>query len=517
MNFRSLTISKKAKNFLFSAFSLLLSILAFQCTKVQDETIPVVKGVPTVTTLPVSSWGKTFIEVGGAIGGSGNEGDIIQRGIIYAHDSTGLGDPLSNPTAREILSDSAGYIFTIKITSLPPNTLFAYRAFAANSKGRVYGEVFRVGTNYGPTARLSSISAGATRNERDTIFGSFILEDTGGTNIIEMGIMASELANQLITDNNVLKKVSNGNLKETINAFINSGLSPNTQYYVRAYARNMAGVAYTDEIAVTTSGLPDVIMGNIRQALDSVRFDVRIEKDGSLNLDSVGILLAPFSAPNNFTIKSANVQVFLISNPKPLDNRLILTSSQFVVGNKFKIKAFAKNVRGFRYTASNEFYFTPIGGYLTNTTGNGTIYSTTEKRDKVWIVLDTILNLEMAWGCIGDTIKTSSLSGTSANNTSEMRNKCGLNFAGSYVRTSNSSWDLPSFGDFKIISDTLLKRGVGNPKFNTGDIYWSSSETSGDAGFSRAKAVTLNGNILMELDRAKQLMGKIKVVRQITL
>jgi uncharacterized protein (TIGR02145 family) len=69
----------------------------------------------------------------------------------------------------------------------------------------------------------------------------------GGATITERGVCWSTVTGPTIADN----KTSDG---EDIGTFSSSitGLSPNTSYYVRAYATNSAGTAYGTEITFTT-------------------------------------------------------------------------------------------------------------------------------------------------------------------------------------------------------------------------------------------------------------------------
>jgi|WetSurMetagenome_2_1015567.scaffolds.fasta_scaffold31399_3 uncharacterized protein (TIGR02145 family) len=76
--------------------------------------------------------------------------------------------------------------------------------------------------------------------------GGTITSD-GGAVITERGICWSTLTGPTIADN----KTSDGEDTGTFSSSI-TGLSPNTPYYVRAYATNSAGTAYGTEITFTT-------------------------------------------------------------------------------------------------------------------------------------------------------------------------------------------------------------------------------------------------------------------------
>lgn len=95
------------------------------------------------------------------------------------------------------------------------------------------------------TATIAQIS------HTGAISGGTVTAD-GGTNITNRGVVWATTANPTIT---LSTKTTDGSGIGTYNSII-SGLSPNTLYYVRAYATNGVGTTYGDEKTFTTTSSP---------------------------------------------------------------------------------------------------------------------------------------------------------------------------------------------------------------------------------------------------------------------
>jgi len=70
----------------------------------------------------------------------------------------------------------------------------------------------------------------------------------GGATVTSRGVCWSTIPNPTISDNHTSDGSGTGTFTSTLN-----GLSPNTPYYIRAYATNSAGTAYGSQVSFTTS------------------------------------------------------------------------------------------------------------------------------------------------------------------------------------------------------------------------------------------------------------------------
>jgi len=77
--------------------------------------------------------------------------------------------------------------------------------------------------------------------------GGGTLIDDGGKEVSSYGVCWNTSPNPKITDN----KTTDGTVKGTYTSIM-TGLLPNTTYYVRAYARNKAGIGYGEQIQFVT-------------------------------------------------------------------------------------------------------------------------------------------------------------------------------------------------------------------------------------------------------------------------
>ena len=94
--------------------------------------------VPTVNTLPISTYGFSSATLGGAVINSGGK-PILSKGLCYS--------TLPNPNISDFVTsvDTGMGIINYSVQSLSPGTTYYVRAFAQNANGIAYGsqEVFK--------------------------------------------------------------------------------------------------------------------------------------------------------------------------------------------------------------------------------------------------------------------------------------------------------------------------------------------------------------------------------------
>jgi hypothetical protein len=498
----------------------LFSIAFSACQTVKEEDTIEVKRIPVVTTLPAESWGQAFIVASASIGSDGNSGAISDRGFFYISDPAANRIPDENLAGVSKISLGAGPVaFSVKIEGLQQKTTYAIRSFARNSQGLSYGNTIYVSTTYGPIATLGPITGRAARSDKDSFYVASSLVDSGGTSVTERGFVISTLSNATVDDGKAFAVDGKGlgNFADSI--FGTANLVQNKLYYVKAYARNSAGVAYSNEISLRTAGDAEIILGNIRQSLNTLRIDCRIEETGNLTLDSIGILLVAGNSTQAINFTTPNVKVYSRKDVGLGDvSFLIPVDGNFIVGNKYRIRAYVKNARSLRYdkTSSTVIPFCPIGGVykpLPAFSGNGTIYWTSADVKQALVVMDTVLQGVYEWGCIGDSLGTSAQFNTSKTNTSTISSRCATaGIAAKAARSLNAAFDLPSLGDMSLIYDTLYKRQIGQGTYNPDDFYWTSSQTTE----SRANAMQFATSGRRTQISKKNVLFKVKVVTAVT-
>ena len=103
--------------------------------------------------------------------------------------------------------------------------------------------------------QLPSVATDAVSNINDSsaICGGEVIADGGGE-VIARGVCWSTNANPTVADSYTTDGSGMGSFISIL-----TGLTPNTTYYVRAYATNAAGTTYGNEVDFTTTGIDDPI------------------------------------------------------------------------------------------------------------------------------------------------------------------------------------------------------------------------------------------------------------------
>ena len=201
---------------------------------------------PTVSTYEISSITSTSANCGGNVTYTG-EATVVNRGICW---STSNWPTINNSHT----SDGSGTgSFTSTMTNLTPGTLYHVRAYAISSADITgYGEQVTFNT----PATIPSVTTSAVTNITDNsaTCGGHITSD-GGAAITARGVCWSTNQNPTIADYHTPDGSGTGAFTSSI-----TGLSPNTTYYVRAYATNSEGTGYGEQEMFTTIITPPIVL-----------------------------------------------------------------------------------------------------------------------------------------------------------------------------------------------------------------------------------------------------------------
>lgn len=196
--------------------------------------------LPTITTNEIISITSNSAVSGGDIVSDGGS-PIIQKGVCWST------QPNPNISSNTTQDGSGGALFSSNINGLTPATTYYIRAYAINSGGVNYGNELTFITN--------TVLATITTNPISNITGSFAtsggsISGVGGSSVTQRGVCWSIIPNPTISDNITNDGSGTGSFTSTI-----TGLTINTNYYVRAYAINSAGTAYGDQQSFTTTNI----------------------------------------------------------------------------------------------------------------------------------------------------------------------------------------------------------------------------------------------------------------------
>lgn len=183
---------------------------------------------PTVSTSSVTSITQNSATCGGNVTSDGGA-TVTARGVCWSTSQ--------NPTVSgSHTTDGTGTgSFTSNITGLTAGQSYYVRAYATNSAGTSYGEQKTINTISVPTVTTDNVT---DIREQSAWCGGNVTSD-GGATVTERGICWSTSSNPTINSSHISSGSGTGSFTVQM-----TGLSATTTYYVRAYAKNSAGVAY---------------------------------------------------------------------------------------------------------------------------------------------------------------------------------------------------------------------------------------------------------------------------------
>ena len=263
--------------------------------------------------------------------------NITESGICWSTSS--------NPTTAnsKALSGTSSDTFNVMLTGLTANTTYYARAYAINAQGTSYGNQLSFIT---PALTLATVSTNAiTSVSYSTAFSGGNVSADNGSSITGRGICWSISTLPTLSNSNATQTAGLGSYSIQM-----TGLSPNTTYYVRAFANNGAGTAYGNQLSFTTSALSAPLLST--KAISGISSNIAgsggdISSDGGSNITAKGVVWSLNINPtlsNYFTNDGSGSASFnsTMTGLAPLTT--------------YYVKAYATNTLGTTY--GNQFSFT---------------------------------------------------------------------------------------------------------------------------------------------------------------
>lgn len=193
--------------------------------------------LPALTTVAPGAVTINAVSSGGEITNDGGA-PVTARGVCWA---TTENPSLSNSRTTD---GSGSGSFTSSITGLASNTTYYIKAYATNSVGTAYGNQVTAKTKSNlPELTTSAISA----VEQTTATSGGNITYDGASAITVRGVCWSTSHNPTIADGKSNSGTGTGSFTGNL-----TGLTPNTTYYVRAYATNSSTTGYGNEVSFKT-------------------------------------------------------------------------------------------------------------------------------------------------------------------------------------------------------------------------------------------------------------------------
>lgn len=304
--------------------------------------------VPEVRTLEVLDITAISARCGFKVVSDGGS-PIIKCGVCW---STGPYPTTDNDTTITVFGWEELYS---NLTELVPNTSYNVCAYATNSNGDTgYGEPLPFTTKDG-LPKLITHPVTDINAEGRTAIGHGEVTDQGASGISERGICWALTHNPDTTDNYEPSEMEADLFSVTMDE-----LSPNQTYYVRAYARNAQGIAYSDNEVYfkiengNTIGDPDVVIDSVGGvSSSSATVYCTLRSDGGDGITDLGIY---WGTGTNPIVDGTRVPYDDVSNvfsfSIPLDNLSPSTT--------YYVQAFASNSLYTGYSETKDFRTTSL-------------------------------------------------------------------------------------------------------------------------------------------------------------
>ena len=276
---------------------------------------------------------------------SDNGASITERGFVWMQ---GTGTPTTDSFKLKV-DGTTGY-FTSTLTGLEPNQKYSFRAYAINSKGTAYGDVMTFSTIVGLPV-LSPVGV----SDVTAISATFAADvtDQGGENVAEVGFYYST---EETVDPETSIKVKKNYTGTAFTASV-SDLLIFTTYYVKAYAVNSAGVAYSDVVSFKTLASTPVVntLAASEVSSDSAVLSGKVVTDNGAAITERGFVWlkgsdAPTTSSNKLKVDGAT-------------GEFTSTLDGLEPNQKYSFRAYAINSKGTSY--GDIMNFTTVAGLPT--------------------------------------------------------------------------------------------------------------------------------------------------------
>ena len=227
-------------------------------------------GTAVVTTAVVTGMTQSSAISGGEVTDDGGT-EVTARGVVWS-----TSEEPDVDDNEGITEDGNGIgEFISEMTGLSPALTYYVRAYAINNQGTVYGNMVEFTTLSG-TATVTT--ADVTDITDNTAVAGGNVESDGGAQVTERGVVWSTFHDPSLDNNEGVMNEGAGTGEFSVGI---KGLSPETTYYVRAFATNSVGTAYGDQVQFTTYDYPDVSTESVTEITDvSASVRGRVTSDG---------------------------------------------------------------------------------------------------------------------------------------------------------------------------------------------------------------------------------------------
>lgn len=231
---------------------------------------------PTVTTSSVTNITDVSAVAGGTVTSDGGL-PILEQGVCLSE--------IPNPSlADSHIADFTGMAtFACIMSPLVSGTTYYVRAYAINAIDTSYGNQLSFTTIGAPDAITANYTYVA--NTQVDLTGN--VTSNGGGDLTARGFCLGFAPSPNISSDSVVivSGTSTGSFSQSI-----TGLIPGTTYYANAFATNLAGTAYSDDVVFTTPAVPVVTTASVHAITNSSAISGgTVLYDGGLVVSDCGV------------------------------------------------------------------------------------------------------------------------------------------------------------------------------------------------------------------------------------
>ena len=229
---------------------------------------------------------------------------------------------------------------TVNLSNLEDNTTYYIRYAASNRYSTATTKDFSTAKTLAPNhPSVDVVSITDVLDKSANV--QFDLTFDGGASVTELGVCYGTSNNPSVEND---KKIAAKDNQTTISL---TSLQENTTYYVRAYAKNKVGVAYSESITFTTLTQPKVQTNDISNIqLTSATLNAVLLSNGNDSAVTKGFCWSEISNP---TITSLHTEV------QNTTSSFCYQLSNLKAETKYYVRAYAKNKIGVVYGEEKSF------------------------------------------------------------------------------------------------------------------------------------------------------------------
>ena len=191
-----------------------------------------------------------------------NAGDPIytERGFVYGKSP----DPTTGGATKVVVAGSGKGTYYGDVHNLEVDCAYYVRAYVTYSLGTVYGEnkMFSIKKTYPPTVTTAMV----TQVTATTAVAGGNVANDGGSSVTERGVVFSTSQNPTVADSKVTSGSGTGAF--TCNL---TGLEEGKTYYVRAYAMNVVGIGYGEQVDFTVTNAQTITVNGVSFTMIAVK------------------------------------------------------------------------------------------------------------------------------------------------------------------------------------------------------------------------------------------------------